>query len=519
VSGVGGAGGSQGGAPIAPGTLNLEGSPKYYTIVRLTNSQWARSVQDVLRLDAPSGLEQNFQSPVIGTTDFSNNELVLDVNQDSWANFQSAAETLAAQVTATDAALARIYSGTDPAAFIQTLGRRVYRRPLTTGEQTSYRSLFDKGASLLGNGSAFAKGASLVIRAMLQSPFFLNRIEVGAKGTPLSGYEMASKLSLWLRGTTPSDELLDAAAGPGALDTAERAAALATTMLAEPAAATVMRGFHGELYHFERYAQISKLNVPNYTPALNGEFEEISNRFFDKIFSQNLGLREILTSTIGFMGPGTAALYGMSSPGNGYVEKDLGPQRVGYFAQLPFLALYGFNAEPDSIHRGVTMNLEVLCAKLGPPAIQLPTIPPLMPGQTNRQRIDGLTSGCGKQCHNEMINPLGFSFEHFDGMGQYRDTENGGLPIDASGQYAFASGAKSFSNAGDLMRVMADDSLAHLCYAKKLASFGLQRDIVSADMPLLQSLATASMGASGSIKNVILELVRSDAFRTHVGGN
>ena len=257
-------------------------------------------------------------------------------------------------------------------------------------------------------------------------------------------------------------------------------------MLGEPAAITVMRGFHAELYHFERYSHISKLNVPSYKPSLNTEFQESSNLFFDKIFSQNLGLREILTSTSGFVGAGTAALYGLSPAGTGYVERDLGAQRVGYFSQLPFLALYGLNAEPDAIHRGVTMNLDVLCAKLGPPAIQLPSLPPLMPGQTNRQRITTLTSACGGQCHNQMINPLGFSLEHFDGMGQYRETENGGLPIDASGQYAFASGAKSFSNAADLMRVMADDSLAHLCYAKKLASFGLQRDIVSADMPLLQ---------------------------------
>jgi hypothetical protein len=322
-----------------------------------------------------------------------------------------------------------------------------------------------------------------------------------------------------LRGTTPSDALLDAAAGPGALDTADGAAALATTMLNEPTATSVMRGFHAELYHFDRYSQISKVNVPSYSTSLNAEFLDVSNLFFDKIFSQNLGLREILTSTSGFVGPGTAALYGVSAPGSGYVEKDLGPQRVGYFSQLPFLTLYAFNAEPDSIHRGVSMNLDVLCAKLGPPAVQLPSIPPLMPGQTNRQRIDTLTSGCGAQCHNQMINPLGFSFDHFDGMGQYRDTENGGLPIDTSGQYAFVSGAKSFSGSAELMRTMSADSQAHLCYAKKLASFGLQRDIVAADMPLLQSLSSASMAPNGAIKSVILQLARSDPFRTHAGGS
>ena len=139
-------------------------------------------MQDVLKLPAPSGLEPNFQAAVTGTTDFSNNELVLDVNQRSWADFQSAAETLAAQVTATDAALAKVYSGTDAAGFISTLGRRAYRRPLTAAEQSTYMTLYNKGSSLMGTRSAFAKGASLVIRAMLQSPYFLFRTELGANG-------------------------------------------------------------------------------------------------------------------------------------------------------------------------------------------------------------------------------------------------------------------------------------------------------------------------------------------------
>ena len=516
---AGGNGGTTPGSTSMPGTLNLAGSPKYYRLVRLTNSQWARSVQDLLRLAAPSGLEQGFQNPVVGTTDFSNNELLLDVNQESWAAFQAAAETLAAQVTATDAALAQVYTGTDPAGFISTLGRRTYRRPLTAAEQTTYLNLFNLGSSLTGARSVFAKGASLVIRAMLQSPYFLYRTELGPTGAPLSGYEMAARLSLWLRDTAPSDALLDSAAGPGKLDTADGVEALSTTMLGEASAKTVMQRFHDELLHFDRYAQISKLNVPSYTPALNTELQDVSHLFFEKIFTQSLGVREILTATTGFVGPATAPLYGMSAPAGGYAERDFGQQRVGYFSQLPFLTLHGFNADPDPIHRGVSMNLDVLCAKLGPPAATIPPIPPIMPGQTNRQRIDTLTSTCGNQCHNQMINPLGFSFEHFDGMGQYRDTENGGLPIDSSGSYAFMSGAKTFSNAAELMRTLADDPQVHLCYAKKLASHALQRDIVALDQPLLQTLATASMTTNGSVKQVILQLVRSDAFRTHVGGN
>jgi hypothetical protein len=498
--------------------LNLTGAPQYYRLVRLTNAQWARAVQDVLKLTAPSGLEQDFQPAVVGTTDFSNNELVLDVSQRAWSDFQTAAETLAAQVTATDAALARVYSGTDAAGFITTLGRRAYRRPLTAAEQSAYTTLFNSGASLMGTRTAFAKGASLVIRAMLQSPYFLNRTEMGAVGTALTSFEIAAKLSLWLRGTTPSDALLDQA-NSGQFNTADGAATLATTMLGEPTATAVMRQFHGQLLHVDRFLDISKSNVPSYNEAMNAEFQEISYLYFDRIFSQSLGLKEILTSTTGYVGARTAGLYGMTAPASGYVERDLGPQRVGYFSQVPYLALYAHNNEASSILRGVTLNLDVLCAQLGPAVANIPPIPPLVPGQTNRQRIDTLTGTCGQSCHNDMINPLGFAFEHFDGMGQWRDTENGGLAIDSSGSYIFSDGVtRNWTGAADLMQTLASSPQAHTCYAKKLASFALQRDIVAADMPLLNTLTSSSMAATGSVKQVIVDLVRNNAFRTRVGG-
>jgi hypothetical protein len=514
---VAGATGAAGSTAI-PTQINLSGSPQYHRYVRLTNAQWARAVQDVLKLTAPSGLEQSFQPAVVGTTDFSNNELVLDVSQRAWSDYQSAAETLAAQVTATDAALRPAYSGTDAAGLISTLGRRAYRRPLTAAETSTYMTLYNQGATLMGTRSAFLKGASLVIRALLQSPHFLFRTEAAANGAALSGYEIAAKLSLWLRGTTPSDALLDQAAA-GQLNTADGAAALATTMLGEPTATAVMRQFHGELLHFDRYQQISKINVPSYREALNAEFEEISFLYFEKIFTQGLGVKQILTSTTGFVGVGTAALYGVTPPASGYVERELGARRVGFFSQLPFLSLHAHNGEPSPILRGTSINLDVLCAQLGPPAPVIPPIPPLVAGQTNRQRIDTLTATCGQSCHNDMINPLGFAFEHFDGMGQWRDNENGGLPIDSTGRYTFVDGTtRTWTGADDLMQTLADTSQAHTCYAKKLASFGLQRDIVAADMPMLTTLTSVSMAPTGSVKQMIVDLVRNNAFRTRVGG-
>ena len=161
-------------------------------------------------------------------------------------------------MTASTSALSKVYSGTDAAGLITAVGRRAYRRPLTTAEQQAYMTLYTTGAAeATGSQTAFTAGAYLVISAMLQSANFLFRTELGAQGAPLSGYEMAAKLALWLRGTSPDDKTLDLAAGTGKLDTADGAATLAQTMLGETATASVMRAFHNEWLSIDDYAQVT----------------------------------------------------------------------------------------------------------------------------------------------------------------------------------------------------------------------------------------------------------------------
>jgi hypothetical protein len=463
-----------------------------------------------------------FQSAVSGTTDFTNNELLLDIDSRAWEDFEGAAEALASQVSTNAAQLSKIYSGTDAAGFIKTVGRRMYRRPLTDAEVSTYQKLFDSAASYSGTQSTFAKGAGIVLEAMLQSPNFLYRTELTAAGKPLSPYEMAAKLSLWLRNNTPDDALLDAAAGSGKLDTADGAAAMAQKMLDDPAAKAVMRDFHGQFLRFGKFSQLSKVGVSNYDPAINDDLAESAYLFFDRIFSSGQGVKDIFLSTKGFVSAKMAPFYGSAAPpASGFEERELGANRVGYFTQVPFLMLYAHNDQSDLIHRGVDIALDVLCAPLGPPAATIPPLPDPMPGQTNRMRVDAHTKGCGASCHNDMINPLGAAFENYDGMGQYRTMEKNGadgamLSIDASGSFAFVDGTKPYKDAADLMKVLASDQQTHMCYAKKIASFGLQRNIVEGDLPLITSLANTS--TAGSVKQLMVQLVKQDAFRTHPGG-
>ena len=496
-----------------PAPMVLDGQPIYTRFMRLTNEQWERAVQDILQLEAPPDKARFFQTPVVGATDFVNNESVLTVTNDLWAQYHLAAKEVVQAFTATDAPLQRIYAGNDPREFIELFGRRAYRRPLTPAEVDRLEQVYNVGAALSGTASSFTIGAGLVIEAMLQSPHFIYRTELGADGAPLNGYEMASKLSFLLRGTSPSDELLDAA-GRGELDSPAGVVELAGRMLEEPTALDVFRDFHGELFEFQRYADVVK-DLPEFNPAITAELEQASALFFERIFNEGLGVREILTSTQGYVGPLLAGLYQVQAPRT-MTLMELGAERAGYFSQVPFLMLYGDNEHADAIHRGVHLNAEVLCAEIPPPPAAV-SLPPAQGGLTDRERVTAGTAPCGNGCHDAYINPIGFAFENFDGMGRLRTTDNG-VPVDTSASYPFADGTRAFANAPELMEIMASTEMAHACYAKYIAGFALQRDLAAADATLVTQLMTASLSQGSSMKQLLLDVVAHPSFSTRNGG-
>ncbi len=336
-----------GGQPTGPSTISLDGSPVYARVQRLTNAQWERAVTDVLRFASPANLSQGFATPTLPDTDFANNEKRLFVDRQAAIDLEVGAEAAAAIATGSAEALARLYPGTDAEGFVRALGRRAFRRPLTPAEVTKYQGVFTLGENLYGAG--FANGAGLVIRAMLQSPSFLYRSELGATGAPLDGYEVASKLSFWLLGTTPSDDLLDAAAA-GELDSVGGVERVARAMLERPAAVDIMRDFHGQLYHLDRYDDFAREGVP---ASVTAELAEASTRFFDDVFARGEGLRAILTSTRAFVGPGLASSYGVDPPPLAIEARVLDASRIGYFMQVPFLLLNALPDGPATIRRGV----------------------------------------------------------------------------------------------------------------------------------------------------------------------
>jgi Protein of unknown function (DUF1592)/Protein of unknown function (DUF1588)/Protein of unknown function (DUF1595)/Protein of unknown function (DUF1585)/Protein of unknown function (DUF1587) len=495
-----------------PAAMDLQGSPVYTRFMRLTNEQWSKSVQDLLMLDAPPNTAL-FETPAVQVAEFTNNEELLEVTSTQWQNYELATEAAVQAATATDDKFKAIYAGDSSAEFIAQFGRRAYRRPLTAAETTKYEQVFATGAALSGSQSSTTKGAGLVMEAMLQSPFFLYRSELAEAGQPLNGYELASKLSFWLLGTTPSDALLDKAES-GEFGTAEQVAQQASNLLQEPAAAQVVAAFHRELYQFSRFNDVSKTDPAYSGEAMNAELVAASEAFFADVFANNQGLETILTSTKGYVGPELAPLYGLPRPTQ-LQSQDLGAERAGFFSQIPYLMVFGSQAQSDPIHRGVHIHRDVLCGELGIPSVVV-TLLPAQPNQTNRDRVEATTSACGGTCHGSFINPLGYAFENFDGLGRVRATDNS-LPVNTSSQYPLPGGTVEFSGAKELMQHLAQNEMAHRCYAKHITGYGLQRDVIAADMPLLDEMASVSL-QGGSMKDLMMTLAQNPAFRVRAGG-
>lgn len=489
---------------------------------RLSHAQWEATVQDLFHLPAPSGLSVTFQpDPQLGR--FDNNIARLTMTSGLWRDYQRAAETIAERVTADPALLAAIVpdlQAADARAIVSAFGERAFRRPLKDAEVDRYAGLFDGGAAVFPQLDPIKAGVRLVIQGMLQSPFFLYRTElsdaVGEAGMPLGGYEIASRLSYLLWGSMPDDELF-AAAKAGELGSAEGVRRHAIRLLDDPRARAQLRRFHYQAFSMSEYADLDKnpARFPAWRRELGAMMQEEALLFLDSVVAGGGGIADVLTSTKAFVNADLAQIYGVPGvTGAEYREVELDPAvRAGLLTRAGFLARNATLDEPDPIHRGVFINLGVLCRPITAP----PNIPPVLErtGTTNRERIESITGAgtCGESCHHTIINPLGYAFEGFDAIGASRTMDNG-HPVDTADTYRFADGrAISYGGAVELSRQLAAAPEVHGCYTSQLIELALGRDLRKSDRELADRLAQESLSQRLSIRALLLEVVSSNAFR------
>jgi hypothetical protein len=526
-------GGPTGGGPTGGGPMGPLASQPGVTsrLLRLNADQWENTVKDLLRLSAPLGLSTKFVAEPLRSM-FDTNGTVLSVGPDNWMDYQTAAEAVAQKVVGDATLLAKFTPAgvTDPAAkatqFVKDFGLRVFRRPLTDAEVTSYVGLFNKGAMLVGSGNAFADGALLAISAFLQSPNFLYRTELGTQVVngvvPLSDYEVATKLSYALTNSMPDDTLLMAAAAKQ-LETRDGVLAQATRLVSAPTYEDTVSNMHDQLLTMRNFDTISRNTTmyPQFGTGAPADMRQEALSFVQSIVvDQDKGFTELFSAPYTFANSRIRQIYGMSAGGtaNMFVKTDLdASQRAGYLTHVGFLASYGEGATPSIIMRGVHIARDVLCVDIPPPAV-VPMLPALGPNTTNRQRIETLTSVAPcNTCHPIYINPLGFGFENLDAVGAWRTTENG-QPIDAKSSYLLDGQMQSYDGPVQLSKLIANSQQGNACYAQRWAEYLYGRVIDlgnTADKNLVANAGAISK-ANPSAKNLILNLVTTQSFTTRL---
>lgn len=413
--------------------------------------------------------------------------------------------------------------GDDPTAcghaFLRDFGRRAFRRPLRADEEDAYLGFFDQQRAEFGFGVALP----LTLQALLQAPPFLYFLEFGADPgegdvVPLTGHELAARLSFFLWDTIPDETLLGAAEA-GVLDTPAGLAGEAARMLADPRARSSFVNFTRQWFDLDRVASITPdpVTYPASTPELRLALREELDRFVAAQFEGPGSLAALLTSPATFVTPELAALYGLDVAGDAWTPATLDPaERAGLLTRAGLLAATAHAIHPSPVQRGVLVLSRLLCVPPSPPPPGVSTAPPEDdPDQprTNRERYaqHSARSEC-TGCH-AAIDGVGFGFEHYDALGAYRD-QDGGLPVDARGELRGTDIDGPFDGAVDLSQRLAGSVQVHDCAVTQTFRYAFGRSVVADDTCTLDELRADFLGHGGDLRALLLAIVRSDAFRT-----
>jgi hypothetical protein len=478
-------------------------------------------------LDDISDIEKDVSGDAL--VRFDNEADALYVGEMLRQELATAAEKLGDRVTGDAAALARLVPAGAPSdlagrarTFITSFGARAFRRPLTEDEITRHLALFDQAPTLYPGVDAFNAGANLVIQAMLQSPHFLYRTELG---TPLAGatsvklddYEVASKLAFALINTMPDEQLFAAAAAAELQDPAN-VAAQAQRLIDGPRGTEGINNFQFQVFRLGTYDGITRdpQVFPDFTTATPAAMRTEVLEFLTFIFKEGLGVRDFYTSPVAFVTAPLAPLYGLtgSFATDTPTKVDLDPTlRSGLLTQPGFLSSYVSGEDPDIIHRGVFIADRILCVELPPPSDKAMPLPDFEPDMTNRERVERFTGAgtCGESCHAEQINPFGYAFENYDAIGKYRTVDHG-KPVDASATALLDDVFKTFANGVELSHLLAETKQTHACYAKKLMTYLHGRLLAPEEAPLVDYYARLSRAGMVSLRSLEQTLVTSEAF-------
>jgi hypothetical protein len=394
--------------------------------------------------------------------------------------------------------------------------RRAYRRPLRQVEADELRTFY---AALRAQELGHQEALRLTLARVLISPEFLYRIEQpgpGSKPQPVSGYELATRLSYFLWSSPPDEALLSAAAGN--LTSDEMLRSETARMLRDPKSRRLATEFAAQwlhIYDFDQLDEKSERHFPEFA-ALRGAMYEESIQFFADLFQHDGSVLDILDADYTFLNEDLAKLYGVpnvAGPEWRRVEGTRQFARGGILTQASVLAKQAGASRTSGILRGNWLSEVVLGEKLPKPPKNVPQLADAPPeGLTERQLIEkhSTDAACAK-CHVR-IDPFGFALENFDAIGRFREQDSAGLAIDSNTRLKDGTTINGLTGLRDyLLEVRRDDFVRQ--FNKKLLGYALGRGIRLSDEPLLDEMGKALAEDDYRVSVAVEKIVLSPQFR------
>lgn len=405
--------------------------------------------------------------------------------------------------------------------WISAFAPRAYRRPLTSEEKTRLVNFFEASRGAYD----FPTAVGLVVQAVLQSPQFLYRVELGAApqngAAALTGYEVASRLSYFFWDTMPDTELLDAAKS-GDLDSSAGVAEQARRLLEDPRARPAIANFHRQWLRFDKMdgMQKSAAMFPDFNPQVAAALRESTAKFVEHVFWDMGGsIDALLLETGAYVNDDIAGIYDLPKTGSSALEwrQTDATRRSGILTQAGLLAGFAHETTDSPVLRGVFVMDRFFCSPPPPP-------PPGVTGavteltnssggaMTTRDRFAQThEQGTCATCHHA-IDGFGFGFSHYDAVGGWRETDNG-LPVNAKGWIAGTDAAGEFDGAVELGEKMAESAQVGQCVTEQWFRYALGLSASDMDACTVAQITQAMTNNRGDMREILIATVSSDAFR------
>jgi hypothetical protein len=208
-----------------------------------------------------------------------------------------------------------------------------------------------------------------------------------------------------------------------------------------------------------------------------------------------------------------ATFYGITGvTGDDFQRVELdSAKRSGILSQASILAATTPGSRTDPVVRGKWVYTKLLCGHIDDPPPNIPEAPTPEPGVSVRERLAQHRDSVACQGCHALMDPIGFGFEHFDGVGLWRDVADG-VAVDDSGEISGTDVAGPFNGVIELGQKLAQSADVRNCFVGNWLSYAYGRAEDGQDQCTRVSLQDAFAQSGGNVKALLVALTQTDAF-------